>query len=322
MYWTKSPGTGGKVVTDDDFIVNEIPSKKFLAKYERKDGKVTAVTGPYFLYRLTKHGMTTKDAVNFVSRKFLTDVSFAGLKDKHAVTSQYITLKKKVEDFESDKISLRFISPCKNMMQVGELEGNSFIITLHGCKNPENAKGVINELSCMPNYFGPQRFGLHGNHDIGRLILKNNYEKALELINKNHPDNFFLTKDKKMIKFYINAYQSFVFNSVLEAYIERNSVPLFTGIPIVGFDTKLKNDFFGKETARILKRDNITTESFQLPDLSITCRGTTRPAFVKTKSISYEIKGDVITLCFGLPPGSYATVLVAEITKSDGKKTF
>ena len=62
-YWTKTPGTGGKVLSEDDFVVSELPAKKFLTKYERKNGRVSPVSGPFFLYRLKKRGMTTKAAV-------------------------------------------------------------------------------------------------------------------------------------------------------------------------------------------------------------------------------------------------------------------
>ena len=314
-YWTKTPGTGGKVLSEDDFVVSELPAKKFLTKYERKNGRVSPVSGPFFLYRLKKRGMTTKAAVDFVRHKFdLNEIGFAGLKDKHAVTSQYITTRRQVEGFESDRLTLEFVSPCKNMMQVGELEGNSFCITLHGCRRPENAKKIIKELEKgMPNYFGPQRFGLHGNHDIGRLILKKDYNSALNKIGVD-----IQSVDKKMIKFYLHAYQSFAFNSVLDRYIKKYSKPIFNDIPLVGFDTKLKNDFFGKETNRILKADGISVKNFQIRDLAITCRGSQRAPFIMVKNISYEIKEDgrsVVVLNFELPKGSYATVVIREITK-------
>ena len=67
------------MLSEDDFVVDEMPAKKFLAKYERKNGKVAAVGGPFFLYILKKRGTTTKDAVNFVCRKFgIQEAGFAG----------------------------------------------------------------------------------------------------------------------------------------------------------------------------------------------------------------------------------------------------
>jgi len=328
MYWTKSPGTGGQVLSEDDFVVDEMPAKKFLAKYERKNGKVAAVGGPFFLYILKKRGTTTKDAVNFVCRKFgIQEAGFAGLKDKHAVTSQYITLRQRVDEFETDKISLKFVSPCKNMMQVGELEGNRFSITLHGCRKPENAKNVIKEMEKgMPNYFGPQRFS-DNNADVGRMLLKRNYTAALDLINKNSntPYTSIRNVGKKMLKFFIHAYQSFIFNSVLDNYITKNLTASFADTPVVGFDTKLKSDFFSRTIRELLAADGLAAKDFQIRDLQITCRGALRPAFIKVKRIGFEIKGEAkvakqlrsaLVLDFELPPGSYATVLIREITKT------
>src|SRR3989338_936985 len=106
MYWTKSPGTGGKVEREEDFVVEEIPLKKFLAKFSRDSSGVSPIKGPYSLVLLKKKGMTTKDVIDFISRKLSIrkeDIGYAGLKDKFAVTSQYMTIKGAIDDIRDRK---------------------------------------------------------------------------------------------------------------------------------------------------------------------------------------------------------------------------
>ncbi len=341
-YWTKSPGTGGKIKSEEDFLVDEVPMKKFLVKFQRTSSGVSPVSGPYFLYLLKKKGRTTKDALVSIAKKLdinKNDIGYAGLKDKFATTSQYITLKKKVEGFKTNDLELSLTSPCGNMMSIGELEGNKFTITLHGCKNPKNVEKTSKELQKrgMPNYFGPQRFGVNkDNHKIGRMLLKRD-DKALSRINKNYKKKYTSLKsiDKKVLKFFIHAYQSFVFNRVLDEYVKKNTKPWYESFPIAGFDTKLKSDFAGKETKRILEADGLTPESFRINELGLTCVGSVRSAFVDVKNIRCEIsknirlskaqpmlvlntKPNIIVLEFELPKGSYATVLIREVVK-DGR---
>jgi tRNA pseudouridine13 synthase len=70
----------------DDFVVEEVLSDAIRAR--------VGSAGTHALYRLHKRGLATPEAVGFVAKKLRlppTAVSFAGLKDKHAATSQYIT---------------------------------------------------------------------------------------------------------------------------------------------------------------------------------------------------------------------------------------
>ncbi len=324
MYWTKSSGAGGRIKGEEDFIVEELPMKKFFSAYTRVNSGVKQIDGPYVLALLKKNGTTTKDAIRTIRKELKmnkNDIGYAGLKDKFAVTSQYVTIRKeKFREIKKGELELVRVSFTDRMMQVGELEGNKFIITLHDCKNPENAERVAEELRHrgMPNYFGPQRFGKNSdNHLVGKLILQRKYEKALKIINKQaerHCTSVDLA-DKKLLKFFIHAYQSFVFNKVLDRYISKNSRPSFEVFPIAGFDTELKGDFSSLETKKLLEKDKIKQEDFAIRDLNIKCEGSSRPAFVMPKILAYSIRGKTLGIEFELPKGSYATVLIREVTK-------
>ncbi|MFA4820115.1 MAG: tRNA pseudouridine(13) synthase TruD [Candidatus Aenigmatarchaeota archaeon] len=323
MYWTKSKGTGGAVLKEEDFVVDEIPSGKFFVKYSRSGGGVKVIKGPYTLALLKKKGMTTKDAIKFIQRKFnlkKDEIGYAGLKDKFAVTSQYITLRGEIKEINEEKIKLAKIGYTDKMMQVGELIGNRFAINLRNCDNAKNVTAIINEIKkrAMPNYFGRQRFGSHGdNHEVGRLILRHEYEKALELVNKRGSNKKNLEEiSKKALKFFIHAYQSFLFNKVLDAYVSKYSKPCFEEFPLVGYDTKLKNDFASEQIKKVLEKDKINIKDFSIRWLSIRCNGSSRNAFVNVDELSCKTEGNSIDLIFTLPKGSYATTLLREITKT------
>ena len=92
-YWTKTGGTHGKIEKPEDFVVNEIIEKKFLQSFERTGKGVRKITGPYTLFLLRKREMTTHSAIEKVSGEFglnVKEIGYAGLKDRFAVTSQYI----------------------------------------------------------------------------------------------------------------------------------------------------------------------------------------------------------------------------------------
>jgi tRNA pseudouridine13 synthase len=312
MHFTKTPGTGGRIASEEDFVVEEIPSKKFFRKYERIGGSVQLISGPYFVYLLKKKGMTTKKALEIVSRKNgipVNSIGYSGLKDKFAVTSQYITIKKKIDSFETGNLSLIYSGSARNQMQIGELDGNHFIITLHKCRRPKNAKKTLAILGKgLPNYFGPQRFGINrNNHEIGKLILKRKFDQALDLINKNYSRTWSSIRlfDKKLLKFFIHSYQSYIFNKLLDQYVESGRLT-FSVLPVPGFDS----------SHELLKKEGLQPSDFEIKDLGIKCLGGTRQAKVIPSGLEYQVNGKTLTLHFTLPPGSYATVLIEEVVKN------
>jgi tRNA pseudouridine13 synthase len=308
MYWTKSPGINGELLSEEDFIVEEIPLRKFFLRYARSAGGVSLMTGKYFLYKLRKRGLTTKDAIRAITKRFRLvagDIGYAGLKDKHAVTMQYLTIRKDVGNF-SGNIELTRIGTTNSFMQIGELEGNKFTIILHGCSVKNTA--VIGELKKrgLPNYFGKQRFGLNNNQEIGKLLVKRKYSEASGRIGKSLD-----SIDRKELKFFIHAYQSFLFNRLLDDYVKLQKS--FSGeLPILGSETKKIDNMLKK----IMEEEGITPKDFEFRDLRIKCTGSMRPAFVSVKNLNYKIEGDNIMLEFTLPPGSYATIVLREVTKN------
>ncbi len=292
LYWTKSRGIGGSIITEEDFVVEEVLSRRML-KFHRTSAGVSASYGSNSLIKVRKKGMTTEEAVRKLSHA--SGISperfhYAGLKDKFAVTTQYMTVKGKFSDVNTKHLSAEFVMSTDKELSKGDLEGNNFAITLHNCSG--DPSDVVKEMHKrgMPNYFGPQRFGvLRNNHLIGELIAERKFSDALLMINDADSAAYRSMMDvpKEKKKFYLNAHQSFIFNEKLDEYVKNSEKPFRSSFRIPGF---------------------------RLDELMLSCAGFARKAFVFPR-IEYKASGNKVTLMFMLPKGSYATVLISEVTK-------
>ena len=119
------------------------------------------------------------------------EIGYAGLKDKSATTTQYISLPKKYEkellkNLDTPRVKIVEKTYHKSPIKIGALKGNNFKIILHDIdvKNAKAFDSVCNKISKygIPNYFGYQRFGKFGNnYEEGKAIIEG--EKFIK--NKN-----------------------------------------------------------------------------------------------------------------------------------------
>jgi tRNA(Glu) U13 pseudouridine synthase TruD len=313
----------GKIKSPEDFIVKEAIEKKFLKKFVRTKTGIEKTKGPYTLFLLKKRNLTTQQAIRLVAKEMKikeSEIGYAGLKDKFAVTYQYITIKNSgIGKITIDNIELTKVGYCNNMISVGNLNGNEFEIALHGCKiNDNKIKIILDKImkNGMPNYFGEQRFGKNdNNHITGRFLIKRDFSKALKIINKNHENKFSEINQvpKRLLKFLINAYQSWLFNETVRIYLKAGNNPCFTDIPVFGYRTKLEKTKFDAILKNLIEKEHIKQEDFMISELSIRCDGGHRQAFIKFAGINYKINNSKLMLKFMLPRGSYATALLNEI---------
>jgi tRNA pseudouridine13 synthase len=166
--------------------------------------------GRFVLYRLTKRGMGTLEVVEALCRRWNlagARVSFGGLKDRHAVTIQYLTI------VEGPERSLRETS--FELVPVGRIDrpygpalfrGNRFQVVLRDLTTPalERALAAVAQLprDGLPNYFDDQRFGSVGFDGgfIARAWLAGKHEDALKLaIAEPNPADRPNTKQEKAI---------------------------------------------------------------------------------------------------------------------------
>ena len=184
---SKTPGIGGRIKSKpEDFIVEEVISKSVFKKQN------------CLIYRLTKKNWDTMAAVKEIAKRIgihYKDIGFAGTKDRHGVTSQYISicggnlkeLKEKVDSLQIQDIELEFVGYGKRL-KLGSLWGNRFTIIVRELNVPveealERTRAIIKEIKVkggFPNYFGYQRFGERRviNHEVGRLLLEGKFEEA------------------------------------------------------------------------------------------------------------------------------------------------
>ncbi|MCP3882514.1 MAG: tRNA pseudouridine(13) synthase TruD [Sulfitobacter sp.] len=145
------------------------------------------------------------------------DVSYAGLKDRHAVTSQWFSVRLASQPepdwrgLESSQIELLRAERHRRKLRIGALRGNRFQLLIRELNaDTTSLQQRLQQIKTagMPNYFGEQRFG----HDYGNLVQANAlFERRLGKI------------ERKLRGLLISTARSQLFNEVLAARIERES---------------------------------------------------------------------------------------------------
>lgn len=179
------PGTGGAIKQrPEDFIVEEVPAYDPVGEGEH-----------IYLY-VQKVGLSTTQLVSVLARHFgvrESAVGYAGLKDRHAVTRQVVSIHtpgKKPEDFpmlRDTRIQVLWSDLHANKLRRGHLKANRFSIKVRGTplRAVFDAKKTLEALekSGVPNRAGEQRFGiLANNHLVGRAILLGDDKAALDIM--------------------------------------------------------------------------------------------------------------------------------------------
>jgi tRNA pseudouridine13 synthase len=190
--------------TKDDFVVSEEPLYDFSGE------------GDHLVVKFRKKDLTSWDAFAIFSNTLgcnQRDIGYAGLKDKNAMTIQYITIPKsyetKLKTFEHKNIKILDTTYHNNKLKIGHLKGNRFFIRLKMVNTIDSRKleQVIKTICDfgIPNYFGVQRFGIDGNnHKRGQAILEGKLKE----------------RKKSLKQMYINSYQSYLFNLWLSKRVE------------------------------------------------------------------------------------------------------
>ena len=189
-----------------DFTVEEIPLYEFTGE------------GEHLVLQVRKKDMTTWEMLDAISNHLgirRRDMGYAGLKDKYAMTIQYISIlaihEEKLKAFTHDKIKILSMVRHNNKIRVGHLKGNRFKIRLKKVLGVQKDKldSVLKWIknNGVPNYFGNQRFGNDGD----------NWVDGKKLI-----DGELKIRDKKTREFLMGSYQSYLFNRWLSKRMELN----------------------------------------------------------------------------------------------------
>lgn len=333
------PGIGGRIrMCPDDFAVHELPAYG-------PDGR----TGAHLLLTLRKRGIGSEDAILEVVRQTgipRPDIGLAGLKDKDAVTEQWISVPfaagPKLAVFDHPAITLGDATPHGNKLRRGHLHGNHFSLVVRelATSGSEAQARVtaklarLTELGGLDNLYGSQRLGSDGG----------NLRRGLELLASG--------ARRGRADFLLSAGQSALFNlyalerrarglmrTVLLGDILKKTATggLFEstdpavdqarldagelGITGPMFGSKMRAPAPGTAAAtleqEILEQAAISHEA--LKALGNKVEGTRRPLQLPQIPLQTELAPATDTLPpglrlhFALPPGSYATVLLQEL---------
>ncbi|OLV16759.1 tRNA pseudouridine(13) synthase TruD [Deinococcus marmoris] len=325
---TESAGTGGTLRAEaQDFRVEEVGAYPLSGE------------GDHLFLHVEKTGHTTAHVLRELSAQVGVrdrDIGVAGLKDRHAVTTQWLSVPAKYErrlgEFALDGVRILDTTRHGNKLGMGHLRGNRFVVRVRDAAGgAAEAEAVLNLLGAggVPNYFGPQRFGLGGlNAEEGLRVLRG--ESRL--------------RDPRVRRFLISSVQSAVFNASLSLRLERGLfASLLAGDMAKKHDTggvflvedaaaespraergevSATGTLFGKKTKPLtLDAGALEAEALALFDLTpgvfASRRGDRRLTRVFPEEASVTPQDDGYTLSFTLPKGSFATSVLREVMKTE-----
>lgn len=318
------PGVGGAIrLLPQDFQVEEVPA--YLPSGE----------GEHLYLLLEKEGLTTRQVVEFLRDEVGVpekEIGVAGLKDKHARTRQWFSIPRKHEDrlglLETlPGVRLLEANLHTNKLRTGHLKGNRFRILIRGARERERAEAILRTLveKGVPNYFGPQRFGLGGQNPL----------KGYGLVKKGRGRGSPWLK-----RFLIGSLQSLLFNDWVALRMERGLydrvipgdwakkhatggeflVEREEAERALRLEISATGPLFGKKypeamgEARTLEDEILTRYGLRREEFSAR-RGARRPIRIPLGEWSLEETPEGLWLSFFLPKGSYATSLLREVMK-------
>jgi tRNA pseudouridine13 synthase len=243
----------------EDFIVEEILDNNII---EQNSTNFVAQTfgsieenGSFNLYTLKKTNIENLKALSYVSKEFdipLKDIGYCGLKDRHAITTQYITIPSNygILSIDEENLKLNYIKSIKKPLKIGDLKGNRFKITVRDIDKNDFLKIAENlrhlELG-VPNYYDDQRFGsVFHNKFIAKEYLKGNYENALKILLTNYKksENKRIKDLKRYIKSNWNDWEKIL------KYIKNNKIKSKMFVNIIKYLNYEKNQTNYKEALK------------------------------------------------------------------------
>ncbi len=335
------PGVGGTLRTSPEhFVVEEIPL------YEASG------EGQHLYVNITKEGLNSRDVELGLARVFGVanrDVGSAGMKDKHARTSQtFSLLVGHVDDAfvqaAPEKIAaqlpvvVNWAKLHKNKLKRGHLLGNRFSITVTDLAvTPDEALArsqailAVLDNRGLPNFYGPQRLG-HGGANVqrgmqmlvGKQFVQDRWLRKLLLASvQSYLCNRYLTR-----RIHDGSYDSLLLGDVAKkvdtgGLFEVTDVemenPRYTAqeisftAPIYGPDMWAATGPSGELEAEVLADNGFTIEQMAKARLS----GTRRMGRLHLTDLSVEANDAGLVVRFSLPKGAFATTLLRELMKNE-----
>ncbi len=318
----------------EDFVVDEIPLYAFSG------------AGEHHYVRVEKRNFTTPAMVRAVTRAAGVDerdVGYAGLKDKHAVTRQWLSLPAKAKPPSEWQLpeGIRVIEHTRhaNKLRTGHLLGNRFRITLDAkdASALATAQAIAELLRARGsyNYFGGQRFGRQGDglrQAVDWLRAGGRTHGVPRFLSKLYPSVI----QAEVFNRYFSARRALGLDALLAGEVVRlnNAGAMFTvedptreAPRLTSGDIHLTGPIFGPK-ARPANADARALEDRVLEELGLGAEaieqlgrlalGTRRDLIAKITDLTVEQAAvGRLALEFSLPSGSYATEVVRQFTHGE-----
>jgi len=262
------------------------------------------------------------------------NMSYAGLKDRKAVTEQWFSLQMPGQptpdfsQFSLEGVEILDVTRHQRKIRIGSLQGNHFEILLRNAEETDELKVRLDFLAKngFPNYFTEQRFGRDGNNLTQALRWANGEIKV---------------KDRNKRSFYLSAARSEMFNLILSKRMELNlAQQILVGdvlqlngshswfvvdesedlaqlqqrlaqqdvlltAPLIGEEEKsavdFENEIFAQHQAlfALMRQERM--------------KAARRPILMHPQYFQWQFEPNGLRLQFALPAGSYATALIREL---------
>ena len=263
--------------------------------------------GRYSYFLLVKKNRNTLDVIRDIAKRLKVkekDVGFAGNKDKVALTSQHISIlnvkPERVCELAIDGVELFYLGNGKERINLGDLNGNKFIITIRDF-------GEVIDIKKIVNYFGEQRFGVEKkNWKIGKMLVKGDFKGAcfeLGLDNGNDYIGALRKISLRKLRLFVGAYQSYLWNKLVKS-LEKEEKK----VPIMGYL------YDGSLYDAILEEEGIARMDFVIRSFKeIGAEGGERDMVVDVIDFKCFKEDKDVKVSFFLPKGSYATEVLRQI---------
>lgn len=326
------PGIGGVLrASPEDFFVDE------------ESAYAPAGTGDHVFVRIEKRELTTPHAVERIAQALgvaKRDIGVAGMKDRHAVTRQWLSLPppvtpEAVRSLALDGIAIVEVARHPHKLRTGHVRANRFVLRVRdvGPDAAARAQAIFERLAAppgAPNWYGEQRFGRDGD----------NAERGLAVVRGER------VQDRKLARLLVSALQSKLFNQWLVArmadglyarvlggdVLHKVGGGLFTCDDpatdeprLLGGEIVITGPMFGVSMRRA------TGEAAAREDAILAAAGVSIDEFAKVSAIAEGTRRDasiivgeprvqavdkgVLEVAFTLPGGAYATAVMRELMK-------
>ena len=301
-------------------------------------------SGEHLYLQIRKKGVNTGFLAQQLAEHYDVkerDVSFAGRKDKQALTTQWFSV---WLPGQSNSASANFRYPDCEILQSqwhnkklrpGNIEQNQFDITITECELSDDIESRIDTVrdNGVPNYFGAQRFGNINQQGIAGNLAMAQYLLNGETIRKREKRSMAISALRswlfnQFVSERLRTWQAaplsgdvmslagsnsfFVAEELNEEIISRLSVrDIQLSAPLWGkgeLDSLAKSQHWENSIAEQHKQLCSTLERMEL-------KQERRKMLLYPGDLTYELKDDQLRLKFSLPTGCFATSVIRELLR-------